>query len=129
MIRIGKKNHPRDEPRIELTPLVDVVFLLLIFFLLTATSVQHTFDITLPDAKSSLPHSTELTVEIAITEQGDILLQGKASTLEIIEALPQSSEVVIFGDEGAPYGIFVKVIDALRINGIERITIATGIPR
>ncbi|MGC9325766.1 MAG: ExbD/TolR family protein [Desulfomonilia bacterium] len=125
MVRISTQRDQGDETRIELTPLVDVVFLLLIFFLLTATSAQHVFDITLPAAKGSLVHRDEQRVNIDITERGSILINGVVSTIDNVNEIPETSAVVIYGDEGAPYGIFVQVIDTLRINGIEGITIAT----
>jgi biopolymer transport protein ExbD len=121
-------NHkPKDEgySGIDLTPLVDVVFLLLIFFLLTLATVHPTIDLTLPEASTAEVQDRRNPYTIAIAQDGTFTINNAPATIDDIAAIPLDGEVLILEDKKGPYGIFVEILDELRKTGIDRISIVT----
>ena len=119
-------------PVLEMTPLVDVVFLLLIFFLLTATFVRNpNIPIRLPHASTNqvTPQKRDLTV--GITARGELRLEGRAVDLDelraemrrVHESAPETM-VLIQADRDARHGRVVSVMDLAKQVGFERIGIA-----
>ena len=123
-----------EEPRIEITPLIDVVFLLLIFFLLTTTFVaERTLDVDLPEsgaAADRAPVAEDLVV--VVTRDGGLFVAGEAITLEALarrfaeaaEADPET-RVVLKADRGAAHGQVVEVMQRARDAGLTRLSILT----
>jgi len=124
MVRKPRKPQYEDFPTIEITPLVDVVFLLLIFFLLTAVFVQPGIDIALPEAATAQVKDRETPYTIVISRHGSLTLNNDPATLPDIGKIPKGAEVLILEDQEGPYGVFVEVLDALQEAGIHRISIA-----
>ncbi|MBT3015820.1 MAG: biopolymer transporter ExbD [Candidatus Thiodiazotropha endolucinida] len=126
----------RSSQVLNLTPLIDIVFLLLVFFMLTAHFIEdEAIDIQLPVAESSLPSDDDDTVEVALLPNGDLLVDGRAATLDNLEdtlrgALhaPSKRYVRLKGDQAAAFGAGVKVIDAARSAGAESLDILTEKP-
>ncbi|MES9986882.1 MAG: biopolymer transporter ExbD [Candidatus Thiodiazotropha endolucinida] len=126
----------RSSQVLNLTPLIDIVFLLLVFFMLTAHFIEdEAIDIQLPVAESSLPSDDDDTVEVALLPNGDLLVDGRAATLDNLEdtlrgALhaPNKRYVRLKGDQAAAFGAGVKVIDAARSAGAESLDILTEKP-
>ncbi|MEW8142208.1 MAG: biopolymer transporter ExbD, partial [Candidatus Thiodiazotropha endolucinida] len=117
----------RSSQVLNLTPLIDIVFLLLVFFMLTAHFIEdEAIDIQLPVAESSQPSVDDDTVEVALLPNGELLVDGRAATLDNLEdtlrgALhaPNKRYVRLKGDQAAAFGAGVKVIDAARSAGAE----------
>jgi biopolymer transport protein ExbD len=117
---------------IELTPLVDVVFLLLIFFLLTATFVRNpNIPIRLPEASVNqvTPQKRDLTV--GITTEGELRFEGKNITsarlrreMQKVHTEAPESMVLIQADRQSRHGRVVEVMDLAKQVGFERIGIA-----
>ncbi|MEW8178276.1 MAG: biopolymer transporter ExbD, partial [Candidatus Thiodiazotropha endolucinida] len=115
----------RSSQVLNLTPLIDIVFLLLVFFMLTAHFIEdEAIDIQLPVAESSQPSVDDDTVEVALLPNGELLVDGRAATLDNLEdtlrgALhaPNKRYVRLKGDQAAAFGAGVKVIDAARSAG------------
>jgi biopolymer transport protein ExbD len=107
---------------LDLTPLVDVVFLLLIFFMVSTVFVdfKRQMDISLPSSKSSLPSKAEEPVKVELTVDKNIFLNGKKVTLEEFElalseiALSKNSAAVIRADKNLPYGNVIKIMGMLQ---------------
>ncbi|MCU7942311.1 MAG: biopolymer transporter ExbD [Candidatus Thiodiazotropha sp. (ex Cardiolucina cf. quadrata)] len=126
----------RSSQVLNLTPLIDIVFLLLVFFMLTAHFIEdEAIDIQLPVAESSQPSDDDDTVEVALLPNGDLLVDGRAATLDNLEdtlrgALhaPNKRYVRLKGDQAAAFGAGVKVIDAARSAGAESLDILTEKP-
>jgi biopolymer transport protein ExbD len=109
---------------LDLSPLLDVVFLLLIFFLVTTTFM--------PDAgmELELPESTTATESemapaiVSVTEDGAISLDGTSVTLDELQravaALPEADrqKITVRADARVGYGVIVGIIDALRNAGV-----------
>ena len=116
-----------------LTPLIDIVFLLLIFFMLTSHFVQEqAIDIDLPVADSGEAVSEDTRLELVISAQGLLLLDEhivEPDNLEAVlrEALQGREERLlrVRGDRGAPLGQAVLVLDAARRAGAAGVDIVT----
>jgi len=134
--------HEQDETAIELTPLIDVVFLLLIFFMISTTFTKETsLKINLPDAKqepkkTKQPPRVEIHIgaesEYAIGAEGD----GKAKALinsnreTLVRGLSEFKNnkkllLVIRADKNAPHQAVVKVLDVAQQLGMTNVTFAT----
>lgn len=126
----------RSSHVLNLTPLIDIVFLLLVFFMLTAHFIEdQAIDIQLPEASSSKPSSEEETIEISLLPNGDILVDGNPTPLEQLEATlrgvlhaPNKRFVRLKGDQSAQFGSGIKIIDAARNAGAESLDILTEKP-
>ena len=125
-----------EEPEINLTSLIDVVFLLLIFFMVSATfERQALLRVELPEASSAETETLPERVELVITDTGDyflgenMLADTRKSTLQL--ALSQAFEgnpeavLVLRADARAEHGLVVRAMDAAAAEGITRLSIAT----
>ena len=116
-----------EDFRPDLTPLVDVVFQLIIFFMVSTVFVEFTqqMDIETPEVEGSLAQDQikRLTIEITVDEK--IFLDGKELVLEnIAEHLRGQSNprsVLIRADKRLPYGIVMQVMQICRSAGIDDI--------
>jgi biopolymer transport protein ExbD len=116
-----------------LTPLIDIVFLLLVFFMLTAHFVQdEVLDITLPEADSATTLDNEDALEIVLDKRGHILIKKKHIAVNDLEKVLQemlhgrkNKQVILRGDEVAQLGLTVKVMDAARKAGASSLDIIT----
>lgn len=131
------RSKRREIPPLELTPLIDVVFQLLIFFLITTTFVTAPgISIERPKAKHSGPLDQErLTVVIAKGQEGSVLFRGKRlSYQQLQEALAgihkksPDSQVAIDADETVEHREVVRVMDLIEGVGFRRIGIVTSPP-
>lgn len=119
---------------IDLTPMVDVVFLLIIFFMLTTTfiTVESGLPVDLPQAQTAITSPSELPT-VSIDSTGRIYFGGaQVSETELPTMVRQAlqlsgqTSVVLRADSTAQHGQAVRVMDILRQAGAERIVIATG---
>lgn len=126
-----------EEPTVELTPLIDVVFLLLIFFMVSTTFTRESqLSIDLPEA-STEPASgeTQQGVEISITESGEFavnnqtLVNSQPATLRAalrkIAGSDTRQPVLISADAKAPHQAVVTAMDIAGQLGFTRLRIAT----
>ena len=118
-----------SSPAIELTPVIDIVFLLLIFFLV-ATTFQQTereMQIALPEAESGGPITVSLReLVVNIQSDGSVIVAGRSVDLEdlrtivrdAVEANPEQ-KVTVRADKSATYDRVVGVLDACKAAGIQ----------
>ncbi|MHC4812147.1 MAG: ExbD/TolR family protein [Planctomycetota bacterium] len=121
-----------DDGGINLTPLIDVVFLLLIFFL-TATTFSREeveMDLELPEAASGEPAAGDQTIVINIGRDGRLVMNGRGVTEEALHqklraaaARDKDRQVLIRGDTEARYGLVAKVLDACLVAKLHSISI------
>lgn len=99
--------RPRAEPDVNLTSLIDVVLLLLVFFMVSTTFVkQSEISIRLPEAQSTeRPTPTEDRIEIMITEQGTFLINGRELINNRPETIRNGLRTVSGGDTALPLTI------------------------
>ncbi|SNR75669.1 ExbD/TolR family protein [Desulfurobacterium atlanticum] len=124
MIEFRKKKD--DESILDIAPLVDMVFLLLIFFLLTNTYQKHQIGVSLPVTETGNEAKVEKkTYLIEIKPDGTILLNGKKVSINQLKKLPKTAEVDIAGDRKVNYETFMEVLDRLKEAGINNVNLLT----
>lgn len=119
---------------IDLTPMLDVVFIMLIFFIVTTSFVKETgIDINRPSAATAQKKSTG-NILIAIQANGDIWIDKRhidiraiRANIQRLKASQPHESVIIQSDEEAKTGTLVKVMDQVRLAGIKNISIAASI--
>ncbi len=127
----------RSRHQLNLTPLIDIVFLLLVFFMLTAHFVDdESISIELPTADSAVSRDQPTTLEVQMDAAGNIQLNGNtvaATELEekLRQALLQQKEkwVTLRGDQAAGLGAAVNILDAARRAGADAVDIITQQPQ
>lgn len=125
-------NLSAEEPpkaRVEMTPIMDVVFLLLVFFIYAfmTMTVQRGMKVELPKAEGVI--SKQQNVRIVLTAENELLLDGRTPmTLDaLVDSTVLRSEtlnlpVIISADRHAQVGIALKLLSALRAKGITKVT-------
>ena len=119
---------------INLSPLIDMVFLLLIFFMVTTVFVQETgVDIQKPKAASATDLEKR-SVLIAVTREGEIVYGGERIGITRVRGLvsrllrERDMPVVIIADETSHTGVVVQVIDQCKLGGAKQVSIAAKRP-
>ncbi|HCZ06252.1 MAG: biopolymer transport protein ExbD [Thermotogota bacterium] len=114
---------------LELTPLVDIVFLLLIFLVVTTTFVaeERVIDVKLPQAFTGTVNSQQENkkIDVVVDRDGNIFVDGQLTGVQDLAGVVQIKALTsdiktsrILADESAPYGLVIKVMDILRATGI-----------
>ena len=109
-----------EEPRIDLTSLIDVIFMLVIFFVLTMTfSSKPVLDIVLPASETSEESSRKnAELVISVKADGTIHYQDRQLTKEALAAVLETRPEALLNlyvDEKAPFEAFVGVVDIARL--------------
>lgn len=135
-----KRRRGRHEATVELTPLIDVVFLLLIFFMVSTTFVRETqLQLDLPEASGEPQEVDPGTIEVVIDRQGEYAVSGRMlvnnerKTLiralqEIRDPNESSPRIVITADADAPHKFVVRAMDSAGAVGLTNISITTRQP-
>ncbi len=126
------------ENSIDLTPLIDVVFLLLIFFLAATTFSKDEveMDLTLPEARSGEAGASSKLLVISVSKEGQLLVDGRSVTTEGLQQKllaaarrNKDQEVLIRGDRKAQFGLVAQVFDACLSASLRAVSIgAVPIP-
>ena len=124
-----------EEANIDMTPMLDVVFIMLIFFIVTASFVKESgIDIQRPSAVTS-ESKEQASIVVAINEVGEIWIDKRAvdvrsvrANIERLRAENPQGSVVIQADKKSTNGLLVQVMDAARQAGVENVSIATLAP-
>ncbi|MGI9251712.1 MAG: ExbD/TolR family protein [Pseudohongiellaceae bacterium] len=130
------KRTNRTELAINITPLIDVVFLLLIFFMVTTTFSRETrLLVNLPEADGELAAEEEYPLEILVSRDGNYLINGRALVNNRMETLIQgltlesggdsSLSILLMADAEASHQAVVTALDGIGQAGFSRISIAT----
>lgn len=133
------KRKIRDELSINITPLIDVVFLLLIFFMVTTTFNRETrLLVNLPEANAEAASSEVDQIEILVAREGSYSINGRNLVNNRIETLIRGLEVESGGDRALPillvadaeatHQSVVTAMDAIGQSGFTRLNIATQRP-
>jgi biopolymer transport protein ExbD len=121
-----------DEAEVDMTPMLDIVFIMLIFFIVTATFVnERGLDVTRPDSDEPPPNQQNVTILISIAESGTVSMDGRdvdfravrANVERLIAENPDSS-VVVQADPRSESKLLVGVMDQARLAGAAGVSIA-----
>jgi len=121
---------------INITPLVDVMLVLLIIFMITAPMLHHGIEVALPKAdQPSLPLKKEDPVILSVNREGMIYLKERPiHPTKLVEVLTpmlrgrDNETIFLKGDRDVPYGRIVEVLDTLQKGGITRVGMVTEKP-
>lgn len=132
MGKFGQSSEGEDDAAIDISPLIDCIFILLIFFIVTTTFVEETgIEVDKPQAASASDLEKQ-SVMIAVTAEGQVVYGGKEigmsgvqSTVRRFVEKDESTPVIVQVDEKAPSGLFVRVIDEAKLGGAAKVSVAT----
>src|ERR1700737_1839664 len=116
---------------INITPLVDVVLVLLIIFMVTAPVLQSGIEVSVPKTRT-VKEITEERLVVSINKQQRVFLGNDAININEIGARlkqkirdPQHQAIFVRADEDVPFGAFATVMDAVKSSGITNVSIVT----
>ena len=124
---------PRKKVRIEIVPMIDTMFFLLVFFMVATLSMtlQRGMPVNLPasaEAKADVPD----TVTISVTSEGAVYvdkdavpIDGLAARLRAVKARSTEPSVVVKADADVRHGVVISVLDAVKQAGLAKLAIAT----
>ncbi len=121
---VGDK--PREESEIDLTPMLDVVFIMLIFFIVTATFVKEIgIDINSPDKNQNIKDADRKSIVVRITNRDRIMIRGRdidfravRANIERLHAETPEAPVVVQPHPDSTTEVMVHVMDAAREAGV-----------
>ena len=127
--RIKKKN---EESEINITPMLDIVFIMLIFFIVTTSVVKEiSIDVNRPTKSPIKEQKKSDVISVRILDSGQILIQERLISLDAVRANIESSlalkpqaSVVVVSDRDADAGLLVRVIDQSRLAGASSVSLA-----
>ena len=126
-------NHNREETRIELVPLIDIIFCILIFFILAAVGLsrQQAISMDLPKASTGQPQMREMLV-VSLDDMGQLYVEKQPVTEnQLLDALKNYRQynptglMVLHASRNASYNDVVQLLDMLRQVGGDRVALAT----
>ena len=129
--RFARVGADEEEQEINVTPMLDVVFIMLIFFIVTASFVKESgIDVNRPNAATA-ERKQRASILIAISKNNEVWIEKRrvdvravrANVERLLAENPQGS-VVIQADEKSENGLFVKVMDQARLAGATSVAIA-----
>lgn len=120
-----------DEADINLAPMLDIVFIMLIFFIVTTSFVRESgIEVNRPGARTAQPRKNA-NILIALAPNGEIWIDRRAvdirsvrAVIERLRAENPEAAVVIQGDREANIGLLVRVMDQVRMAGVTNLSIA-----
>ena len=128
----SKNGHTQTAlAEINITPLVDVVLVLLVIFMLTAPVLQSGIEVAVPKTKT-VKQITEQRLVVTINKDSEVFLQDKPINLNDLTSQllssgkdPAHQTIYLEADEKVPFGAFASVMDAVKQAGITNISIVT----
>jgi len=129
MTRLFEKNKRKRRPAdIDITPLIDVMFMLILFLVITATFIQGSIEVDLP-VGSPPPLQDNRQVVLTVTRDSEILWGGEnVPSGELLprieEAIRGNVDILLAGDRDARYGDVAELLDLLRRSGVTSVGLA-----
>ncbi|MES2786302.1 MAG: biopolymer transporter ExbD [Pseudomonadota bacterium] len=126
--RLERTQRPQPMSDINMTPLVDVMLVLVVIFILTAPLLASSIRLDLPHTEGAQPNEAPRFVTVVVDRGGALFLDDKPVTMtELASGLAQAAgrssetEVQLRADQGVPYGRVVEVMGAAQKAGLNRI--------
>ncbi len=130
------RTRPREEIELNITPLIDIVFLLLIFFMVSTTFQKESqLRVQLPEAQQAAPAQQTQPLEIVISADGQYAIDGRElmddRRATLVDALARAAEgndrpLVVRADARTPHEAVVKAMDVAGQLGLGALSIATA---
>ncbi len=132
--RITSNIQSQEEDEVDLTPMLDVVFIMLIFFIVTATFVKEIgIDVNSPDKNQNVKDADKKSIVVRITNRDRILIRGRdidfrqvRANIERLHAENPDAPVVVQPHGDSTTNVMVHVLDAAREAGVYNVSIATN---
>ena len=121
-----------SEGGIDMSPMIDCVFILLIFFIVTTTFVDETgVEVDKPQAASAV-RLEKTSILIALTDKGEVVYGGSeigiGGVQPLVKRMLQKEDVpvIVQADAAAPSGLLVRIIDEAKLAGAIKVSVATA---
>lgn len=128
---------PRKKARIEIIPLIDIMFFLLASFMMVSLTMvrMQSIKMDLPSAVAAKRDFKPDMVNIAVNKEGDIFIEKKSVTVAELRTVLSNKfrvntniPVYISGDKDATHGAVIRVLDLVRREGIQKVSFAVSTP-
>lgn len=129
------KNYFKKEKNfvsVNITSLIDVVFMLVVFFMLSSSFNKSSIPISLPSSENLIQSSDTDSLRVTISKEKIIFLNDSITSLENLSSESQklltslsTKDAVIYSDEKVSLGFMISVIDELTKSGIENVSVKT----
>ncbi len=128
-----QRGSREEDSGIDLTPMLDVVFIMLIFFIVTTSFVKESgIDVNRPSAATAKKKERAF-ILVGISQNGEIWIQKRRvdirsvrANIERLHAESPEGTVVIQADKLSETGVLVQVMDQVRLAGVENISVAAS---
>ena len=127
------RRKQRESPLVDLTPMIDVVFLLLIFFMISTTFVETSgLSIKLPEASTTIAEQDQKEVKVYLSKEGVITVDKQEMTVAALKAhlktfgkQGRDMTFLLLADKEALHGRVVELMDSAKNAGFGKLAIAT----
>lgn len=132
----ANRKHKKSAVELNIAPLIDMVFILLIFFLVTTSFVKETgIDVTRPTASTATTQS-KATILIAVDSRNRVFMDHReidiravrANTERALAENPDGAVVVVVADRQSDTGVAIQVMDGCRLAGAANVSLAAALP-
>lgn len=117
-----------EEPHIDLTPMIDCLFMLIIFFVLTMSFSRPVLEIVLPQADDTQTSQSRREVMVSVDAQGRLWIEAEEVTIERLEAMLDARPddlLNLYMDKRTPFEVFVRVLEVAKKKREGRFVIST----
>ena len=126
-----RKKISQEETGLDLTPMLDIVFIMLIFFIVTTTFIKETgVEVNRPNASTAVADERG-NILIAISENNEIWIDKRMidiravrANVERLKAENPEGSVIIQADQNSKTGLLVETMDQVRLAGVQNVSIA-----
>ncbi|MEM9531861.1 MAG: biopolymer transporter ExbD [Pseudomonadota bacterium] len=130
-----RRHGQEDDTEINITPMLDIVFIMLIFFIVTTSFVKEAgIDVSRPTANTA-EKKTKGNIMIAINETGEVWMNKRRVEVQAVRANVEKAHaenpegsVVIIADKQSATGTLVSVMDQVKLAGVDAISVAAETP-
>ena len=133
--RRGRRGGYRPMADINVTPLVDVMLVLLIVFMVTAPLMTVSVPVDLPKAQAQSVKTDKEPLVISIDSRGNVYLQDSRSELDVLVAKLKAvtgsnpdARIFVRGDKGVPYGRIMEVMGTINAAGFSKVALVAELP-
>lgn len=120
-----------DSNEVNLTPMLDVVFIMLIFFIVTTSFIKESgIEIERPESSAASPRP-DAQVLVAVTPEGAVWVDGDPVDVhrvgqQVADMLSEDGSVVIQADRDSTTGLLIEVMDRLKQAGVDQVAVAAS---